>query len=67
MRVRVIPERCQGHTLCNIAQPQIFLLNDDDGHAVVADPDVPPSSEAAVLKAEASCPENAIEVSYDES
>jgi ferredoxin len=64
MQVRVIPERCQGHTLCNIAQPEIFLLNDDDGHAVVTDPNVPPGSETAVLRAEASCPEQAIEVSY---
>lgn len=66
MRVRVIPERCQGHTLCNIAQPDIFLPDADDGHAVVSDPNVPPGSETAVLKAVASCPEQAIEVSYDE-
>jgi ferredoxin len=61
MRVRVDEQRCQGHNLCSIAAPSIFLLRDDDGHAYVTDEAVPAGMEQRVLAAEASCPERAIE------
>ena len=28
-------ELCQGHTLCNMAAPDVFQLRDEDGHAYV--------------------------------
>lgn len=62
MRVRVDPDVCQGHTLCTLAAPQIFLLREDDGHAYVAADEVPPGLEDAVRKAVATCPEGAISV-----
>lgn len=62
MRVRVDPDVCQGHTLCTLAAPQIFLLREDDGHAYVAADEVPAHLEEAVRKAEATCPEGAISV-----
>ena len=34
-RAIVNPELCQGHTLCNMAAPEIFQLRDEDGHAYV--------------------------------
>ena len=62
MRVTVAPDVCQGHTLCALAAPQVFLLREDDGHSYVAQPEVPPAMEEAVRKAAATCPEGAISV-----
>ena len=61
MRVRVDEQRCQGHNLCSIAAPSVFLLRDEDGHAFVANEVVPTGLEKRVLAAKASCPEQAIE------
>ncbi|MHB1582281.1 MAG: ferredoxin [Acidimicrobiales bacterium] len=60
MRVTVDPDVCQGHTLCALAAPEVFLLREDDGHAFVAGSEVPPAMEEAVRKAAATCPEGAI-------
>jgi ferredoxin len=62
MRVRVAPEICQGHTLCALAAPEVFLLREVDGHAYVRTPDVSTELEAAVRQAAATCPEGAITV-----
>ncbi len=47
MQVHIDPDVCQGHTLCALAAPQIFLLREEDGHAYVTSPDVPPGQEDA--------------------
>jgi ferredoxin len=60
MKVRVDEARCQGHTLCQIAAPQVLRLRLDDGHAYVENEAVPPALEAAVRLAAAGCPESAI-------
>ena len=62
MRVHVDPAICQGHTLCTLAAPQVFLLAEDDGHAYVASEEVPSELEDAVRKAAATCPEGAITI-----
>ena len=62
MRVRVDPEVCQGHTLCNLAAPDLFLLRADDGHAYVETGEVPPGREDVARKAAATCPEGAISI-----
>ena len=63
MKVRVIAEKCQGHAMCTLSCSEIFLLNDEDGHAYVLDEIVPPKLEAAVDQARRGCPEKAIELS----
>jgi ferredoxin len=60
LKVRVDPERCQGHTLCAMRAPAIFELSDIDGHATAISEDVEPGQEAAVTEAAGSCPEQAI-------
>jgi ferredoxin len=62
MKVRVDPARCQGHTLCTIPAPDVFLLDEEEGHAHVQDEnaDVQVDREDAVRKAAATCPERAI-------
>lgn len=62
MKVQVDPERCQGHTLCAMAAPEIFQLSEVDGHASVEDEEVPAGLEQQVKEAFSSCPERAISI-----
>ena len=62
MKVRVIESICQGHAMCMLACPEVFRIDDDDGHAYVPDENVPPEYEEAVGQAERGCPERAIEI-----
>jgi ferredoxin len=61
-RVVVDPEVCQGHTLCNMAAPEIFHLRDEDGHAYVVVEELTPEQLPLARKAELGCPERAITV-----
>ncbi|MCC3331952.1 ferredoxin [Nocardia abscessus] len=63
MKVRVDPDRCQGHTLCAINAPAAFELSDVDGHATAIAGDVPSDQEEQVREAVRSCPERAISLS----
>ncbi|MBX7446939.1 ferredoxin [Mycolicibacterium sp. 3033] len=60
MRVRVDPDRCQGHTLCAMIAPESFELDDVDGSAHAVSEVVPAALQAQVLEALRSCPEQAI-------
>jgi len=62
VRVSVDEDRCQGHARCWAICPEVFDL-DDEGHAVVAQPDVPAELEARAREAADNCPERAITVS----
>jgi len=62
MKVRVDEEKCQGHTLCNLAAPEVFHLRDEDGHSYVDSEEVPPGMEDKVRAAASTCPEQAIVV-----
>jgi ferredoxin len=61
MKVTVDPELCQGHARCWEICPEVFEL-DDEGHAYVPVPDVPPDLDAKVRQAVNNCPERAIAV-----
>ena len=63
MKVRVDPERCQGHTLCAMIAPKVFELDDIDGHSTAVSEDVPVDQEEQVREAAHSCPEQAIFIS----
>jgi ferredoxin len=63
MRVQVDANLCQGHTLCALAAPAVFLLNDADGHAYVLAEELPAELRPLVERAVAGCPESAIAVS----
>ncbi|CND75570.1 ferredoxin [Mycobacterium tuberculosis] len=62
MKVRVDPEICQGHGICHMTAPDLFLLRDEDGQAYVERADVPPGQEGLAQLAADSCPERAITV-----
>lgn len=63
MRVTIDDDRCQGHAMCLLACPDVFALNDEDGHAYVLTEQVPVGLEDAVEQAQRSCPEQAILIS----
>jgi ferredoxin len=67
MRVRVDPEKCQGHTLCAMKAPGLFELSEVDGHSTAVTDEVAAGDEAAALDAVHSCPEQAIIVSLPAS
>jgi ferredoxin len=61
VKVHVDPDRCQGHTLCSMIAPDLFRLDDVDGHSTpVYDGDIPADLEARAAEAIRSCPEQAI-------
>lgn len=62
MKVRVLDDMCQGHSMCVMACPDMFLPDDETGHVSVAVEHVPAAFEHAVLLAQRSCPEGAIEI-----
>ena len=62
MKVKVDGSICQGHTLCAMAAPQVFKLDDEDGHSTPISEDVAPEFEAAAREAARSCPEQAITI-----
>ncbi|MFI0351133.1 ferredoxin [Actinomadura sp. 9N407] len=62
MKVKVDPARCQGHTLCAMQAPDVFELDDVDGHSSPTSETVRAGWEPQVIKAVRSCPEQAISV-----
>jgi ferredoxin len=62
MRVRVDPDRCQGHSRCYQLAPEVFDVDDYGLSSARAGGVVPAGSEAAVRLAVANCPEHAIAV-----
>jgi ferredoxin len=60
VKVRVDPQRCQGHTLCAMTAPTMFELDEVDGHSSAVSEDVPAGAEEQVAEAAHSCPEQAI-------
>ena len=60
MKVWVDPGRCQGHTLCAMIAPEMFVLSDLDGSSSAVCDVVPPDQEDLVREAAHSCPEQAI-------
>ena len=63
MKVKILPDRCQGHGMCHLACSEVFSLDDIDGHGIVLTEHVPAVLEDIVMKAVESCPEQAIVVS----
>jgi ferredoxin len=65
MKVRIDPERCQGHARCYALAPDLFDVDDFGQSHVRGDGIVPVEREDAARLAVANCPEFAIEVVED--
>ena len=61
MKVRIDSEVCQGHGQCVFLCPEVFAA-DEQGFGLVRREQVPGDAEADVEKAEASCPEGAVQI-----
>jgi ferredoxin len=60
VKIRVDPEKCQGHNRCYSLAPELFDV-DDYGYATAADNGaVPPELEDKARLAAANCPEYAV-------
>jgi ferredoxin len=63
MKVHIDEARCQGHTMCALAAPQVFTIRGEDAVSTVAPEimvEVPADLQAAARLGAASCPERAI-------
>jgi ferredoxin len=65
VKVRVDQDRCQGHTLCAMIAPEMFVLSDIDGSSSAVTEAVPADQEDLVREAAQSCPEQAIIIEED--
>ena len=64
MRIRIDPDKCQGHARCFGLAPDLFAV-DDYGQASVIVDEVPAELEERANLAIANCPEYAIELVGD--
>ena len=60
MKVRVDPEKCQGHNRCYSLAPELFVVDDYGYASEVEDGIVPPELEEKAKLAQANCPEHAV-------
>jgi ferredoxin len=65
VKVRVDPERCQGHARCVSLAPELFDVDDYGLSSAKGDGTVPPGLEAKARLAEANCPEFAVLILED--
>ena len=61
MKIRVDPDKCQGHARCIVIAPALFESDDYGLSSVVGDGTVPPELADSARLAIANCPEYAIE------
>ena len=61
MRIRVDPDKCQGHARCYSLAPELFDVDDYGQSTAVGDGVVPPELEERARLAIANCPEFAVE------
>lgn len=60
MKLVIDFQRCQGHTLCKIAAPELIELDDKDGHAVPSSGELQGAEVDAAYAAIDTCPEQAL-------
>ena len=61
MKVRIDKNICQGHGQCVILCPVVFG-DDEQGFGVVKNENVPKEAQSDCERAEANCPERAIQI-----
>jgi ferredoxin len=65
VKIRVDPDKCQGHNRCYALAPTLFEVDDFGQSTAVGDGSVPPELHDAARLAVANCPEFAVEVVED--
>ncbi len=64
MQLRLQPERCAGHALCQAIDAELFPL-DDAGYSTLEQQQVTPALEGTARRAVAICPEQALVLDPD--
>mgnify|MGYP003546479280 CR=1 FL=1 len=62
LRVRVDPDKCQGHNRCKAIAPELFELDEFGNAHAAGDGAVPPGQEEKAYLAKSNCPEFAVEI-----
>ena len=65
MRIRVDPEKCQGHNRCRASRARAVVFDGFGNASAAGDGHVPPGFEAEARLAVANCPEMAVEIVED--
>jgi ferredoxin len=65
LKVRVDPNKCQGHNRCHQIAPALFELDELGNAHEIGDGTVPPAMTEKAWLAKANCPEFAIEIIED--
>jgi ferredoxin len=65
IKVRVNPDKCQGHNRCKALAPQLFELDEYGNAKEIGDGTVPAELEQKAWLARANCPEFAVEIIED--
>ena len=66
MRVRVDPNKCEGHNRCRALAPDLFEVDDYGMSSALIDGKLPAELEAKAILASENCPEYAIEILSDD-
>lgn len=61
MKIKIDPDKCQGHGRCYMLAPDLFDV-DDMGHATEKSEEVPTGMEEQAEWAASNCPEQAIAI-----
>lgn len=62
LKVRVDPEKCQGHNRCKAVAPELFVLDEYGNAREAGDGVVPAGMEDKAYLAKFNCPEFAVEI-----
>lgn len=62
LRVRVDPDKCQGHNRCKAVAPELFELDEYGNAREIGDGTVPQDLEEKAYLAQSNCPEFAVEI-----
>jgi ferredoxin len=62
LKVRVDPDKCQGHNRCKALAPELFRLDELGNASAIGDGTVPAGLEEKAYLAKSNCPEFAVEI-----
>ena len=65
LKLRVDPEKCQGHSRCKSLAPELFQLDEFGNAHEIGDGTVPPGLEDKAYLARSNCPELAIDITEE--
>ncbi len=65
LKIRVDPDKCQGHNRCKAVAPELFVLDDYGNAREAGDGTVPAGMEDKAYLAKSNCPEFAVEIIED--